>query len=174
MKDMNKIKKTVFTIMLLSITVCNAAFAAGKTALVLSAKEFIQPFFSLIFVICMIYASFFLYSKLTGYNMRKFSKLSKKKIEDSKISLISHLSLGQNKSVDVIEINGQRLLLGVCSDKITLLKEIDSKSGMAQGDVDDDIFEIKEIEEVEPEEDSDSKINEMFYKYLRKTNDKQN
>ena len=114
----------------------------------------------------MIYGAFFVYSKLNGYNLQKFSRLSKKKIEDSKISLISHLPLGQNKSVDVIEINGQRLLLGVCADKITLLKEFDSKK---EDSNDDDIFTIKEFDDNEV---NDSKVNELYDKYLRGLNDK--
>lgn len=167
-----KVFKNILFVLFINIILCNASYAIGGTV-AHAMKEFLQPIFSLFIVIGMIYAAFFAYSKLNGYNIQRFSKLSKKRVDESKIFLVSHLSLGQNKSVDVIEINGQRLLLGVCSDKITLLKEFDKDSKDTEID---DIYSIKEIdndnEEVNESKIQNSKIDALYNKYMRGFSDK--
>ena len=168
-----KVFKNILLVLFMNILLCNASFAVGGTV-AHAMKEFLQPIFSLFIVIGMIYAAFFAYSTLDGYKIQRFSKLSKKRVDESKIFLVSHLSLGQNKSVDVIEINGQRLLLGVCSDKITLLKEFDKNSENSK--LEDDIYSIKELDNDSEEESEqkiqNSKIDALYNKYMRGVSDK--
>ena len=79
---------------------------------------------SLLIVIGMIYLTAWLYKKLNKFNSQKFTKdVVQSKI--NKFSIVSSQTMGANKNLYVVEINGKYLVLGVTQSNINLLKEFD-------------------------------------------------
>ena len=124
---MQKIRSSFYIALFFVITFMPQCFAITKEGAIEQFKLYVQPVISLIIVIGLIYLVFGIYAKMNKYNFQKFSKSSAKSLELSKLTLVSHLPLGQNKSVDVVEINGKFLVLGVAGDNISLIKEFESE-----------------------------------------------
>ena len=100
--------------------------------------------FGLIFVIFLIYLTGFFYQKLIGVG----SKLNKKAIKSSqvnKVSVLSSMPLGRNKSIHVVEINGKTLVLGAADNQVSLLREF------SESEVNEYAKNIAEITEEEDE-----------------------
>ena len=84
----------------------------------------LQAFMSLALVIGLIYLSAYIYKKLTNSVSKKINNTKDDVINRNKLNIISSLPLGSNKSLYVVEVSGKTLLLGVCENNISLIKEL--------------------------------------------------
>lgn len=78
--------------------------------------------FGLVFVICLIYLTGFIYQKLVGIN----TKLNKKVLDIpdlNKAKIVSTTPTGQGQNLLVVEVNGKILLIGATPSNINLLRE---------------------------------------------------
>lgn len=80
--------------------------------------------FSLLFVICLIYATGLIYSKLNIMGAKSV-KEQLKNLDLGTAMVLSTTQLGQGKNLHVIEIDNKRLLIGVTPNSINLIKELD-------------------------------------------------
>lgn len=83
----------------------------------------ISLFFSLLFVILLIYATGIVYAKLNKLGL----KTLKKQIGDnskSQVSVVSTTVLGGNKTLHVVELDGKRMLIGASTSSIHLIKDL--------------------------------------------------
>lgn len=87
----------------------------------------LQAFMSLALVIGLIYLSAYIYKKLTNVTSKKINNTKDDVINKNKLNIISSLPLGSNKSLYVVEVSGKTLLLGVCENNISLIKELGQK-----------------------------------------------
>ena len=79
---------------------------------------------ALFFVICLIYVTGLIYSKLNIMSAKTVKK-QLQNLDLHKAVVISTTQLGQNKNLIVVEVNNQRFLLGATPNSINLLKEFD-------------------------------------------------
>ena len=104
-------------------TTDTASNALTATQTVGQEPNLISILFSLIFVILLIYATGIIYAKLNKLGLTTL----KKQIGDgdgSRVSVISTTALGNNKTLHVVELGGQRMLIGACSSSIHLIKDL--------------------------------------------------
>lgn len=80
--------------------------------------------FALLIVICLIYITGLIYSRLNIAGARTVQK-HLKHYDLSKVIVISTTPLGQNKNLHVIEINKKRYLIGATQTSINLIKELE-------------------------------------------------
>lgn len=92
----------------------------------------VRAMVSLGIVICMIYLTAWLYKKLSVFNNAKLVK-DAQKLETNKFKVISSQSLGANKNLHVVEINGKYLVLGSTQNSISLIKEFDKNLVESKG-----------------------------------------
>ena len=128
LKEKRKVKKlfrSIYLALFLSLVLMPESWAISITTkdVVEYSKTMMQPLVSLAIVIFLIYAVFLTYSKLNRFNMEKFSRQSARDLQRSRVTLLSHLSLGQNKSIEVVKIDETCLVLGVTAETISLIKE---------------------------------------------------
>ena len=111
----------------------------------------LQAFLSLALVIGLIYLSAYIYKKLTNVTSKKINNTKDELIDKNKLNIISSLPLGSNKSLCIVEINGKTLLLGVCEQNISLIKELSPNEVVCNNNVEKkqiNVFLYKEQEEV--------------------------
>lgn len=87
-----------------------------------SEPSLISVIFSLALVILLIYITGIIYTKLNkvGYNtLKKQAALNK-----SQVSVVSTTSLGGNKTLHVVELDGKRMLIGASAGTIQLIKDL--------------------------------------------------
>ena len=111
----------------MSISTC---FAAEETENIRSSLKntgyepnYFSIVLSLVFVIFLIYVTGILYTKLNHVGL----KTVKKELKDStdiKPIVISTTPIGNDKSLQVIEIAGERLLIGVSQHSVSLIKSL--------------------------------------------------
>ena len=77
---------------------------------------------SLLIVIVLIYFVGWLYTKLSHINSKSIFK-TQKAAELNKPKIISGITLGQNRNLYVVELNGRYLVLGVTPNNVNLIKE---------------------------------------------------
>lgn len=89
--------------------------------------DYLSVIISLAVVVLLIYITGLIYAKLNviGY---KTLKKQYKDIDESKIIICSTTSIGNNKTLHVIELAGKKMLIGVSNDSINLLKDLDEPS----------------------------------------------
>ncbi len=119
---------------------------------VLFESSVLRSIISLIIVIGLIYLTAFVYKRLNKFNAKLAG--DKNKAQLNKFKIISSQSLGANKNLHVVEINGKYLVLGSTANNITLIKEFDKNkienrepeflNGSAQSDCSDLISELME------------------------------
>ena len=85
---------------------------------------FVRALISLLIVIALIYFTAWVYKKLNLFNNSKLVKDSSK-LGMNKFKVISSQSLGANRNLHVVEINGKYLVLGSTQNNISLIKEFD-------------------------------------------------
>ena len=125
-----QIISTLF-IFLLSAQGALCEVASNSPALETSLKSesagpgFFQIVFALVFVVCLIYITGLIYSKLNIVGTNAVKEQLKNCDMDRAI-VISTTQLGQNKNLHVIELNNKRFLIGA-AESITLLKELGTK-----------------------------------------------
>lgn len=112
----------------------------------------LQAFLSLALVIGLIYLSAYIYKKLTNVTSKKINNTKDELIDKNNLNIISSLPLGSNKSLCIVEINGKTLLLGVCEQNISLIKELSSNEVVCNNNV-----EKKQINEIKKEEEEEEK-----------------
>lgn len=78
---------------------------------------------SLTFVVALIYLTGIIYTKLNVFNSNIAKKNKKFDFED-KVLVLSTTSLGNNKSLSVVEVNGKKMLIGVTQNSVTVLKDL--------------------------------------------------
>lgn len=100
---------------------------------------------SLLFVLCLIYATGVIYSKLNVYG----AKTVKKQMKDydmTKVIVLSTTQLGQGKNLHVLELEGKRMLIGATPNSINLIKELettDIKESFEKEKIDSCIEKVK-------------------------------
>lgn len=80
---------------------------------------------SLVFVIFLIYVTGILYTKLNKVGV-KTVRNELKESSDIKPVVLSTTPIGHDKSLQVIEINGEKLLIGVSQNSVSLIKTLES------------------------------------------------
>lgn len=128
----------------------------------------LQAFLSLALVIGLIYLSAYIYKKLTNVTSKKINNTKDELIDKNNLNIISSLPLGSNKSLCIVEINGKTLLLGVCEQNISLIKELSPNEVVCNNNVEKkQINEIKKEEEKkEPTKDDLNELIRICNKYL--------
>lgn len=117
----------LLTVLGMSISGC---FAAEETENIRSALKtsgyepnYFSIVLSLVFVIFLIYVTGILYTKLNHVGL----KTVKKELKDStdiKPIVLSTTPIGNDKSLQVIEISGEKLLIGVSQSSVSLIKSL--------------------------------------------------
>lgn len=111
-------------IILMSGQVSNAACTIeGALKQSSSESNYISVVGALLLVVLMIYITGIIYTKLNVLGSKAVKK-TRKNLEDDKVFILSTTQLGNNKSLHVIEINGEKLLIGVSQTGISFLKEV--------------------------------------------------
>ena len=80
---------------------------------------------AMVVVIGLIYATGFIYARLSRSDKFKLGLRSAEDFEKNKFTILSSLPLGQNKNLYSVEINNKILVIGATQQNITLLKEFD-------------------------------------------------
>lgn len=142
--------------------------------------NFLTIILALLFVICLIYITGWIYSKLNVIGA-KTVKEQYKNYDLSKVIVISTTQLGQGKNLHVIELNNKRYLIGATTNSINLIKELDSvptekqtiaKEDQDQADIDAAIRTLygknkdEEVKEEIIEEEVDKEEENLYKKYL--------
>lgn len=81
---------------------------------------------ALVFVVCLIYITGIIYSKLNVVGV-KLAKKQLKDIQTSKVFVHSTTSLGNHRNLYIIEIDGQKMLIGASQNSIALIKDLSLK-----------------------------------------------
>lgn len=154
---MNKKKFLLIGILILTAqrTFCQVTTVAPSlsTSLKTTTNEpnFITIILALLFVICLIYITGWIYSKLNVLGA-KTVKEQFKSYDLSKVIIISTTQLGQGKNLHVIELNNKRYLIGATTNSINLIKEIDGT------------YEERPNEPKEEQEDIEAAIRALYGK----------
>lgn len=124
-------KKFIIYVMVSSLCM-NSAFADSVTENInssLKASSYEPNYFSillsLVFVIFLIYVTGILYTKLNKVGV-KTVRNELKEASDIKPVVLSTTPIGHDKSLQVIEINGEKLLIGVSQNSVSLIKTLES------------------------------------------------
>lgn len=89
--------------------------------------NFLSIIFSLLIVIVLIYITGIVYAKLNKFGMSAL-KTDRAELNSLRVSVLSTTSLGNNKTLHVVELDGKRMLLGASSSSIMLLKDLGESS----------------------------------------------
>lgn len=124
---MKKFFLVVFSFLLLN----QSAFAVDIPAAMKQSMNYdygmpslFQLVFSMAFVIGLIYFTGWVYQKLNLVNKKQISKLSSN-TQLSRFTVLQSMSLGQQRHIYTIEMNGKILLVGSTPTQINLIKEFD-------------------------------------------------
>ncbi len=118
---------------------------------------------SLVFVICLIYATGIIYNKLNNLGIKTF-KAQNKEFKEDNITILSTTPLGANRTLHVVELNGKKMLIGASANSIHLIKDLSEEITTS-----DEIKESTESDTANSEVE-DSKEDEefgLYKKYLR-------
>lgn len=85
--------------------------------------SFATIIFSLLFVICLIYITGVIYSKLNIVGAKTVKKQLEKQ-ELTNVVVLSTTQLGQNRNLHVIEVNNKIMLIGATPNSVNLIKEL--------------------------------------------------
>ncbi len=124
-------KKFIMFVMM-SFLCVNSVFADSVTENInssLKSSSYEPNYFSilvsLVFVIFLIYVTGILYTKLNKVGV-KTVRNELKESSDIKPVVLSTTPIGHDKSLQVVEINGEKLLIGVSQNSVSLIKTLDS------------------------------------------------
>lgn len=117
----------------------------------------LRSIISLAIVIGLIYVTAWLYKKLNCFNAQKFTK-EVEGADINKFKVLASQSLGANKNLHVVEINGKYLVLGSTQNNISLLKEFDKS-------LFDNKINLQEQTEAKEEKKIDTWMNDIVNKY---------
>ena len=82
---------------------------------------------SLLTFILLILLFSWVYKKFVGVSAEKLLSGKIKEAKENSISVLTTTPIGQNKFLHLIEVKGQKLLIGSTSNDIVMLKEISEK-----------------------------------------------
>ena len=85
----------------------------------------VSVFFSLVFVILLIYATGIIYTKLNKMGFETM-KNQRGDLAKSQVAVVSTTQLGNNKTLHVVELDGKRMLIGASAGAIQLIKDLGS------------------------------------------------
>ena len=122
--------------------------------------------FSLLIVICLIYITGIVYTKLSKFGMNTVKK-EFKNVDDSTVTVLSTRQLGNNKALHVIEIAGKRMLIGATQNSVRL---IDVLSEKPESKVKTFSINQQAAETTEPAHEEQKQDNEdlgLYKKYLK-------
>lgn len=115
--------------------------------------------FALFFVICLIYITGIVYSKLNLVG----ANTVKKQLKDydlSHVVVLSTTQLGQGKNLHVVEVDKKKLLIGAAPNSVNLVKELGEKSESGEVKSIEEVFQKKEQEIIA--EDATEEVLEEF------------
>lgn len=178
-------KKLIYSLSSLFI-LSNQVLAAAETEninSVLKSSGYEPNYFSvvmsLIFVVFLIYVTGILYTKLNKVSV-KTVKNEFRENSDIKPVILSTTPVGHDKTLQVIEIAGEKLLIGVSQHSINLIKTIGKEtkyenhtntSNTSEATTQDAMNVLYKKTEVEDKTKEDHTINEedfgLYKKYLR-------
>lgn len=108
----------------------NACFAATETEninTVLKSGGYEPNYFSIVlslfFVILLIYVTGILYTKLNKVGVDTVKKEFKNSLQDKPV-ILSTTPIGHDKTLQVVEIAGEKLLIGVSQNSVNLIKSL--------------------------------------------------
>lgn len=81
---------------------------------------------SLVFVVFLIYVTGILYTKLNKVGIKTL-KNELRESSDIKPIILSTTPIGHDKTLQVIEINGEKLLIGVAQNSVNLIKTLEKE-----------------------------------------------
>lgn len=87
---------------------------------------------SMVIVIALIYATGWIYTKLSVINKDKLKKLTSSQSDNERFNIIQSMPLGQQRYLYLIEMSGKVLLVGSTPSHINLIKEFDKKQDSIQ------------------------------------------
>ena len=124
-------KKFIMFVMM-SFLCVNSVFADSVTENInssLKSSSYEPNYFSilvsLVFVIFLIYVTGILYTKLNKVGV-KTVRNELKESSDIKPVVLSTTPIGHDKSLQVVEINSEKLLIGVSQNSVSLIKTLES------------------------------------------------
>lgn len=120
-----------------------------------SEPNFLYILGALLFVVCLIYITGIIYSRLNIMGA-SVVKEQMKNYDIARAAIVSTTQLGQGKNLHVIEISGKRYLIGATPNSISLIKDL-GKANLNQ----DDLISSSP-EEVEPDEVDEDAIKLLF------------
>lgn len=127
--------------------------------------NYLSVILSLIFVICIIYASGIICNKLNNFSIKTLKTQNKDFIKD-KISIISTTPLGANRTLHVVELNGKKMLIGASTNSIHLIKDLsDNDNENIQEEIIKENFETEEKKN-QSETQGDDEDFGLYKKYL--------
>ena len=169
-------KKFIMFVMM-SFLCVNSVFADSVTENInssLKSSSYEPNYFSilvsLVFVIFLIYVTGILYTKLNKVGV-KTVRNELKESSDIKPVVLSTTPIGHDKSLLVIEINGEKLLIGVSQNSVSLIKTLES--GKRQGVINETPVHNTNVEQsqVENKTKEEHTVNAddfgLYKKYLR-------
>ncbi len=130
MKKLFYVFCTAVTFLNLTVTGANASVIpeSMKEAMqtdVAGMPSLLNLVVAMVVVIGLIYATGFIYARLSRSDKFKLGLRSAEDFEKNKFTILSSLPLGQNKNLYSVEINNKILVIGATQQNITLLKEFD-------------------------------------------------
>lgn len=130
---------------------------------------YLSVLLSLVFVICLIYATGIIYNKLNHLGLKTF-KAQNKEFAKDKITILSTTPLGNNKTLHVIELDGRKMIIGASANSIHLIKDLSEKSENPAEEIKEEVVFDNETDDVETENIKNCDLNEefgLYKKYLR-------
>ena len=124
----------------------------------------LQLVISMILVIGLIYVTGWIYTKLNIVNRKKIGKIASNNGDTSRFTVLQSMSLGQQRHIYTIEMNGKILLVGSTPSHINLIKEFD-KENMPESIEKEVFFESEETETQSGASQSSVDIDELYKKY---------
>lgn len=128
---------------------------------------YISIVLSLIFVICLIYATGIIYNKLNHFGIKTLKAQNKDFCKD-KITILSTTPLGPNKTLHVIELDGRKMLIGASANSIHLIKDFSNNESQEITEVTNSDLELQysSENEINQEENLEEEFG-LYKKYLR-------
>ena len=124
--------------------------------------------FSLLIVICLIYITGIVYTKLSKFGMNT-AKKEFKNLDDTAITVLSTRQLGNNKTLHVIEIAGKRMLIGATQHSVQLIDVLSEKteSKVKSFSINKPSETVSEVETKHDEAKAEEEDLGLYKKYLK-------
>ena len=103
-------------------------------------------------------------SALNNFGVKTMKAL-KKEGEDDRIVILSTTPLGANRSLQVVELNGKKMLIGASANSIHLIKDLSENIGIIEESLEVPVEEASES--CDTEKVLDEEEFGLYKKYLR-------